>query len=217
MSFVAEFCNVSYCTDRVNVNTTDATASATALLLPAQNTHTLHGCPGSPRCKRLCISPRATAQRRVPNLCERRTHPLKRCHVGGGRRVCRNIYHPTHKYKMNHDPNMILMNVGRHGTAGAGAAAAGERGRVVKHRYTAINGIIPPARPQRTSPKRPRSCHGIHHGTPPPLGLSSPCIHRRVTAARSLQTNPRAKISRLSVSLVRFFTWSASLSTRRAT
>ena len=27
---------------RVNVNTTDATAGATALLLPAQNTHTLH-------------------------------------------------------------------------------------------------------------------------------------------------------------------------------
>ena len=26
----------------VNVNTTDATAGATALLLPAQNTHTLH-------------------------------------------------------------------------------------------------------------------------------------------------------------------------------
>jgi hypothetical protein len=27
---------------RVNVNTTDATTGATALLLPAQNTHTLH-------------------------------------------------------------------------------------------------------------------------------------------------------------------------------
>ena len=59
----------------VNVNTTDATTGATALLLPAQNTHTLHDpmlvcpvcacvssvcplvcacvsrvCPGSPRC-----------------------------------------------------------------------------------------------------------------------------------------------------------------------
>ena len=30
------------CVFRVNVNTTDATAGATALLLPAQNTHTLH-------------------------------------------------------------------------------------------------------------------------------------------------------------------------------
>ena len=29
-------------TCRVNVNTTDATTGATALLLPAQNTHTLH-------------------------------------------------------------------------------------------------------------------------------------------------------------------------------
>lgn len=36
----------------------------------------------------------------------------------------------------------------------------------------------------------PGSCHDIHHGTPPPLGLSSPCIHRRVTAARSLQYEP---------------------------
>jgi len=32
-------CGVREC---VNVNTTDATAGATALLLPAQNTHTLH-------------------------------------------------------------------------------------------------------------------------------------------------------------------------------
>ncbi len=33
---------VLYRVSRVNVNTTDATAGATALLLPAQNTHTLH-------------------------------------------------------------------------------------------------------------------------------------------------------------------------------
>jgi hypothetical protein len=31
------------CVNRVNVNTTYATTGATALLLPAQNTHTLHG------------------------------------------------------------------------------------------------------------------------------------------------------------------------------
>ena len=30
------------CVRKVNVNTTDATTGATALLLPAQNTHTLH-------------------------------------------------------------------------------------------------------------------------------------------------------------------------------
>ena len=63
------------------------------------------------------------------------------------RRVCRNIYHPTHKYMMNHDPDerWAAWDGGRRGRGG----------RVVKHRYTAINGIIrgPPARPRRTSPK----------------------------------------------------------------
>jgi len=45
------------CVPCVNVNTTDATTGATALLLPAQNTHTLHLTPYESRSMRAARVP----------------------------------------------------------------------------------------------------------------------------------------------------------------
>jgi hypothetical protein len=53
------------CLSRVNVNTTGATAGATALLLPAQNTHTLH----DPKLS-LCVWVRGLVNRIVNIGCE---------------------------------------------------------------------------------------------------------------------------------------------------